>query len=240
FDCFQHWKFRICCAKAKSLNGVCKFSCRLFCRTRIWVVSELRSVLRRFCDHGTENSEQISHQAEKGISTECTILRIVAGQKNLISRFLYWLYSRNIKKQLQHAVLPQHIGMIIDGNRRWARQVGLDSAAEGYRAGARKMIEFLTWSDELKIPMVTLYLLSQDNLKRRPSEELAGLVPIIADLATHIAQWDGWKVKHVGSVDVLPDDLAAALREAEENTKNNTGMHINLAVGYGGRGEIVD
>src|SRR5690606_25662085 len=62
----------------------------------------------------------------------------------------------------------------------------------------------------------------------------------IADLATHIAQWDGWKVKHVGSVDVLPDDLAAALHDAEENTKNNTGMHINLAVGYGGRGEIVD
>lgn len=157
-----------------------------------------------------------------------------------MSRFLYWLYSRNIKQELQHAVLPQHIGMIIDGNRRWAKQVGLDSAADGYRAGAKKMIEFLTWSDELKIPMVTLYLLSQDNLKRRPSNELEGLVPIIAELATHIAEWDGWKVKHVGSTEGLPEVLANALQQAEQKTRENTGMHINLAVGYGGRGEIVD
>lgn len=130
--------------------------------------------------------------------------------------------------------------MIIDGNRRWAKQLGLPTAAEGHRAGAQKMVEFLEWSDELGIQMVTLYLLSHDNLKNRSDAEITDLVQIIAELATRIADRDGWKVKHVGSVQGLPDLLCEALTAAETKTQGNSGMHINLAVGYGGRGEIVD
>jgi len=90
--------------------------------------------------------------------------------------------------------------MIIDGNRRWAKQLGFDSAAHGHRAGAAKMREFLKWCDDLGISVVTLYLLSSDNLTNRPSEELAELTKIIA----------------------------------------KKGLHVNLAVGYGGRTEITD
>src|SRR5690606_28054791 len=88
--------------------------------------------------------------------------------------------------------------------------------------------------------MVTLYLLSLDNLKHRSNQEIVDLMEIIADLATQIADWDGWKVKHVGSPSELPETLVESLNNAEEKTRDNTGMHINLAVGYGGRGEIVD
>ena len=130
--------------------------------------------------------------------------------------------------------------MIIDGNRRWAKQLGFDSAAHGHRAGAAKMREFLEWCDDLGISVVTLYLLSADNLTQRPSEELADLVEIIAELAEELSHYRNWRVQQVGSRDTLPEPLVAALEAAEARTVGNKGLHINLAVGYGGRTEITD
>lgn len=130
--------------------------------------------------------------------------------------------------------------MIIDGNRRWAKMLGHADAAHGHRAGAAKMVEFLTWCDQAGIEVVTLYLLSQDNLRNRSSEELAALTTIIADLARTIARTASWQVQHVGSRTGLDESLATALTEVETATASNAGMHVNLAVGYGGRNEIVD
>ncbi len=130
--------------------------------------------------------------------------------------------------------------MMIDGNRRWARQLGFTTVSHGHRAGAAKMHEFLRWCDELGIQVVSLYLLSTDNLVKRDSQELTDLIEIIADLAETLSQEPGWRVQHVGRAEILPPDLAAGLRTAEERTRENTGLHVNLAVGYGGRGEIVD
>ncbi len=130
--------------------------------------------------------------------------------------------------------------MIIDGNRRWAKQLGFDSAAHGHRAGAAKMREFLEWCDDLGISVVTLYLLSADNLTQRPGEELADLVEIIAELAEELSHYRNWRVQQVGSKDKLPEPLVAALEAAEARTVGNKGLHINLAVGYGGRTEITD
>ena len=130
--------------------------------------------------------------------------------------------------------------MIIDGNRRWARQLGLESAAHGHRAGAAKMREFLRWCDDLGISVVTLYLLSSDNLTNRPSEELAELTKIIAKLADEVSRFRNWRVQQVGTKKGLPEPLIAALCDAETRTAGKAGMHINLAVGYGGRTEITD
>lgn len=130
--------------------------------------------------------------------------------------------------------------MMIDGNRRWAKQLGYDSAAHGHRAGAAKMKEFLRWCDDVGIRVVSLYLLSNDNLRKRDSRELADLIEIIAQLADELSHERDWRVKHVGRADSLPVDLARVLADVEERTKGNPGMHVNLAVGYGGRGEIVD
>jgi short-chain Z-isoprenyl diphosphate synthase len=130
--------------------------------------------------------------------------------------------------------------MILDGNRRWARLNSLESAGQGHRAGAAKFREFLIWCDDFGIKVTTLYLLSTDNLSSRTELELHELFEIIADLADELSHFRDWRVQHVGSAEKLPDALAGSLAAAEARTRSNTGMHINLAVGYGGRREIAD
>ncbi|MFT4123882.1 MAG: isoprenyl transferase [Microbacteriaceae bacterium] len=154
--------------------------------------------------------------------------------------FLYDLYTARLKRALAGAPRPRHVAMIIDGNRRWARMRGYASAAHGHTAGAQKMHEFLSWCDEAGVEVATLYLLSADNLSGRSSEELEQLFAIIADLADDLSHTRDWRVQHVGAADGLPESLVAAMRAAEQRTHANTGLHVNLAVGYGGRREIVD
>jgi len=153
---------------------------------------------------------------------------------------LYELYQGRLRRSLKQGELPRHVAMILDGNRRWARQRLLETAAHGHRAGAAKFREFLVWCDDLGITVATLYLLSTDNLTGRKSEELDGLFEIIADLADDLSRFRDWKVQHVGSNDGLPEQLVQALDAAEQRTKDKTGLHVNLAVGYGGRREIAD
>jgi short-chain Z-isoprenyl diphosphate synthase len=153
---------------------------------------------------------------------------------------LYEVYQNRLRRRLEQSELPRHVAMILDGNRRWAKQRLLETAAHGHRAGAAKFREFLIWCDDLDVKVATLYLLSTDNLTGRKSEELDGLFEIIADLADDLSRFRDWKVQHVGSNDGLPEQLVQALDAAEERTKNKTGLHVNLAVGYGGRREIAD
>ncbi|MFG6401897.1 isoprenyl transferase [Microbacterium sp. P04] len=153
---------------------------------------------------------------------------------------LYRLYINRLRRTLAREAVPHHVAMMIDGNRRWARELGYDSAAHGHRAGAAKMREFLGWCDDLGIGVVSLYLLSNDNLRKRDSVELADLIDIIAELADEISREPNWRVQHVGRSDNLPGELARVLAEAQERTRLHTGLHVNLAVGYGGRSEIVD
>ncbi|GIT80591.1 isoprenyl transferase [Leifsonia sp. LS1] len=159
------------------------------------------------------------------------------------SGLLYGLYQKRLRRELAgrgEQALPKHVAMIIDGNRRWARQAGLTTVAHGHRAGAAKMREFLEWCDDLGVSVATLYLLSSDNLTNRESTELSDLIEIIAELADDLSRYRDWRVQHVGSTAGLPEPLVAALSGAEQRTAGNTGMHINLAVGYGGRKEITD
>ncbi|MEO5535499.1 MAG: isoprenyl transferase [Pseudolysinimonas sp.] len=153
---------------------------------------------------------------------------------------LYGLYSARLRRELVDASLPHHVGMIIDGNRRWARERAHETAAHGHRAGAAKMHEFLGWCDGLGIRVVTIYLLSSDNLTGRDPEELRQLFEIIAALADDLSRSGDWRVQHVGRDDGLPQPLVETLKAAEDRTRDNVGLHINLAVGYGGRREIAD
>lgn len=153
---------------------------------------------------------------------------------------LYGLYQNRIRRWLSKQELPRHVAMILDGNRRWARQRSFDTAAHGHRAGAAKFREFLVWCDDLDISVATLYLLSTDNLTGRASDELDGLFEIIADLAEDLSHYRDWKVQHVGSTEGLPEPLIHVLESAQRRTAGNKGLHVNLAVGYGGRREIAD
>jgi short-chain Z-isoprenyl diphosphate synthase len=153
---------------------------------------------------------------------------------------LYRLYGNRLRRRIDPATVPHHVAMMIDGNRRWARQLGYESAADGHRAGAAKMREFLGWCDELGVSVVSLYLLSADNLHKRDSKEIGDLIEIIAELADTLARHGNWRVQHVGRADILPEELSRVLADASERTRDHTGLHVNLAVGYGGRNEIVD
>ena len=153
---------------------------------------------------------------------------------------LYRLYINRLRRELSPEVVPRHVAMMIDGNRRWARQLGYQSAAEGHRAGAAKMREFLGWCDDVGVRVVSLYLLSNDNLRKRDSGEIADLIEIIAELADSLSRARDWRVQIVGRTERLPAELARVLAEVEARTRDHVGMHVNLAVGYGGRSEIVD
>lgn len=151
---------------------------------------------------------------------------------------LYGLYERRLRRGLAETRLPRHIGVILDGNRRWARASGADTCA-GHRAGGLKILEFLGWCDEVGVDVVTLWLLSTDNLAR-PAQELAPLLDIIEEVVTSLAATRRFRLQPVGALDLLPDPLAHTLKQLAEETLDISGIQVNVAVGYGGRREIAD
>jgi short-chain Z-isoprenyl diphosphate synthase len=153
-----------------------------------------------------------------------------------IPRALYALYSRRLERELRGAALPGHVGVIMDGNRRWARSFG-GSAREGHAAGAEKIFELLDWCEEVGIGVVTLWMLSTDNLGR-DRDEVSALIEIIVDAIERIGD-SGRRVHLVGSAEALPEDSARRIREVAVRTAGADGLVVNVAVGYGGREEIV-
>jgi short-chain Z-isoprenyl diphosphate synthase len=150
----------------------------------------------------------------------------------------YGVYERRLAASLDPEAIPRHVGVIVDGNRRWARQTGAGTAV-GHAAGAENMERLLEWCDEVGVEVVTLWLLSTDNFNR-PPEELAALMPIIEDLAERIAATGRWHLHPVGALDLLPDATARRLKELEDRTSGLTQRTVNAAIGYGGRREIAD
>ncbi|MBZ5736174.1 isoprenyl transferase [Nocardioides sp. TRM66260-LWL] len=156
-----------------------------------------------------------------------------------VRRVLYPAYeARLLRKLPESSTLPRHVGVMLDGNRRWARAVGRDTA-HGHRAGAANIEPLLGWCDEVGIEVVTLWLLSTDNLNR-PASELEPLLEIIAEAVDSLADTGKWRLHPVGALDLLPAATVERLKAAEEATRDNPGMLVNIAVGYGGRREIAD
>ncbi|GAA3741800.1 isoprenyl transferase [Salinactinospora qingdaonensis] len=151
---------------------------------------------------------------------------------------LYWLYERRLERKLGSYEIPKHVGVILDGNRRWARTSGLANINKGHQAGAEKIFELLGWCNEVGVQVVTMWLLSTDNLSR-PREELDPLLRIIEDTVRRLGR-EGWRVNPMGALDLLPDPTARALKEAASATSGYPGLIVNVAVGYGGRREIAD
>jgi short-chain Z-isoprenyl diphosphate synthase len=162
----------------------------------------------------------------------------VADWKDGVRRILYPAYEARLRNRLDSAKLPKHIGVMLDGNRRWAKAVGRDTA-HGHRAGAANIEPLLTWSEEVGIEVVTLWLLSTDNL-HRPASELEPLLQIITEAVDSLADQRRWRLHPVGALDLLPPEVAERLKAAEEATRDVEGMLVNVAVGYGGRREIAD
>jgi len=162
----------------------------------------------------------------------------------MLSSLLYRLYERRLLAGIRQQSLPRHIGLILDGNRRFARQLGLADIIQGHERGAAKLEEALEWFEDLGIPMVTIWILSTENLMR-PPEELEGLLSLIerkmretaVDPKIHRRQV---RIRAIGQLDLLPPSLQDAIRAAEEATADYGNFVLNVAVGYGGRQEVVD
>ncbi|MFJ9697045.1 polyprenyl diphosphate synthase [Kitasatospora sp. NPDC101183] len=153
------------------------------------------------------------------------------------------LYTRRLRRQVSAGRLPRHVGLIMDGNRRWARQMGLASPSLGHRVGAEHVEEVLSWCEALGIQHVTVFVCSTENLQRRGDAEVAFLMRVIEQVVTdRLARPDPkWRVHLAGLLDALPDSTAHALEKAAEVTRDcATGAHVTLAVGYGGRQEVID
>lgn len=165
-------------------------------------------------------------------------------QPPLVQKLIYALYERNLERTVRGAPLPQHVGLILDGNRRFARANGMSDIAKGHKRGADKMDEVLAWAEELEIPTITSWILSIDNLQR-PQAELLPLLEIIEQKICELAQMQQStshprRIKGVGSIELLPPSTREAIAVAEEMTKAYGPWALNFAVGYGGREEITD
>ena len=157
--------------------------------------------------------------------------------RKFIKSLLYPLYERRLVRALDFSKTPHHVGVILDGNRRWAKANPNLADPNGHKAGASKIIEFLGWCDEADVRVVTLWLLSTDNFKRS-SAEIDELLHIIGDTVDELAATGRWNIKAVGALDLLPDWLSKKLNDLKP--VRNDGVEVNVAISYGGRREIVD
>jgi short-chain Z-isoprenyl diphosphate synthase len=150
----------------------------------------------------------------------------------------YGVYERRLQAALDPDDIPRHVGVIVDGNRRWARSFGADSRT-GHAAGGDNVVRLLEWCEEVGVGLVTLWLLSTDNLNR-DERELRPLIAVIEDVAERIAASGRWRLHPMGELDLLPASTARRLKELDESTQGATGLSVNAAIGYGGRREIAD
>lgn len=157
------------------------------------------------------------------------------------SGLLYTTYEHRLIAELDPDQLPHHVAVLADGNRRWARaNAPGQPLVAGYQAGADKLKEFVDWCDEVKINIVTLWVLSTENFRRDSDSEIAPLLEVITSMVEDLAGHGGHQVRCVGALDLLPDDVQTRLVAAEQATSAATGMCVNIAVSYGGRHELRD
>jgi len=142
-------------------------------------------------------------------------------------------------KKQDNEKLPQHIAIMIDGNRRWAKKHGL-SAYEGHRAGIKRVVSTIRYALKREIKVLTLYGFSTENWKRTP-DEVNHLMSIFIEFAQKYApefKKQGIQFRHLGSMDKLPVNLQKALKMAQKLMRNNKKMILNIALNYGGRDEV--
>jgi short-chain Z-isoprenyl diphosphate synthase len=156
----------------------------------------------------------------------------------------YSLYRMHMEAQLPAWQRPQHIGIIMDGNRRFARNLALGDILTGHELGADKLEDVLNWCEEAEVRVVTVWVFSMDNFKR-DAREVDGLMRLFEkkflELVTHPRiHRNQISVRSLGQVDALPETVRQAIREAEQATSHYTRRVLNIGVAYGGREEIVD
>lgn len=159
-------------------------------------------------------------------------------------QLVYGLYEHRLQKQVCAQPMPGHVGIILDGNRRHARESGMQNPEAIYRLGAAKLDDILAWSAGLGVRMVTLWIFSPENL-RRPEPEIGGIFGAVEAKMRALAadpqiHRKGVHIAAMGRRDLLPAALLEAIDAAEAATRGNDQITVTLAIGYGGREEIAD
>jgi len=156
---------------------------------------------------------------------------------------VYKIYEKYLEHQISKKEKPKHIGVILDGNRRWAREKSLPPTV-GHYFGAENAKNLLEWCYKLGIETVTIFAFSTENFNR-PKEEVDGLFAIIEEKLKELLKDERIykykvRVKGIGKIDLLPESIRSLLSEIEQKTANHNQLFLNIALAYGGRSEIVD
>jgi len=157
---------------------------------------------------------------------------------------VYRWYERKLEADVRRGAIPQHVGILPDGNRRFARLTEMKSVDEGHRSGAETLTRLVQWCDDLEIPVITIWVLSTDNFER-PAEELAGIFSLVEEGVDGLLEAQSKsarprRIRSVGRRELIPPTTLAAIERIERETAEYTGGDLIIAVGYGGREEIVD
>ncbi|NWJ84024.1 di-trans,poly-cis-decaprenylcistransferase [Marine Group I thaumarchaeote] len=156
---------------------------------------------------------------------------------------IYKIYGKRLEHEIRNGDIPNHVALILDGNRRWAK-MHLSIPKTGHWKGADAVENLLDWCEELDIRIVTLYALSAENLDRK-DEELEQIYELIRmrleklynDPRIHRCKM---RVKGIGRIELLPDSIKDVLKRLDDVTKNYDNHFLNIALAYGGQYELVD
>jgi tritrans,polycis-undecaprenyl-diphosphate synthase [geranylgeranyl-diphosphate specific] len=161
----------------------------------------------------------------------------------VLNSLVYKLYEKALWYQIKDGERPEHIGLILDGNRRWASERSMLPWI-GHRMGADKVEDLLEWCLDLGVKSITLYVFSTENFGR-PSEEVEEIMKIAEERLKEVLTDERIRrnrvhIKAIGRIGYLPVGVQRLIREAEEATKEYDNFYLNVAIAYGGRAEIVD
>ena len=156
---------------------------------------------------------------------------------------LYKIYGNRLESEIRNGDIPNHVALILDGNRRWAKR-HLSMPKQGHWKGADSVENLLDWCEEFDIKIITLYALSVENLKR-DDEELEYLYELIRMrleklLGDPRIHKNKMRVKGIGRIELLPDSIKVILKQLDDATKNYDSHFLNIALAYGGQNELVD
>ena len=156
----------------------------------------------------------------------------------MLRRLIYRFHEARLEAEVRRGDIPHHVGVLPDGNRRFARTAGLASIGAGHRDGAENIERILTWCNEWGVPIITVWALSTDNMNR-PANELYAIFEIVEMRVEALAEQQR-RVRAVGRRDLLPASTIEAIERVERATEDNTDGDLIIAIGYGGHDEIVD
>ena len=155
---------------------------------------------------------------------------------------LYRVYAARLWREVDGAPVPRHVAVILDGNRRFAREERLLSLHASYSRGAQRVWEVLNWSDRAGVRAVTLWAMSIDNLDR-PADQTSAIEDVVVDELRQLApevRRRGWRLRGIGRRELLRPTTQESLAAIEAETAHNRGLVVQVAMGYGGREEVVD